>query len=130
MQRNVLLSLEFPTFEVVNWKALVLEELGMKIAWEWFMYVAQDVLQAKPMTYAREMFCYSLKFPKFEVVNWKALVLEELGMKIAWEWFRYVAQVYYKRNQWQYAKEMFCYSLKFSKYEVVNWKALVLAGTG
>ena len=76
------------------------------------------------------MFCYSLKFPKFEVVNWKALVLEELGMKIAWEWFRYVAQVYYKRNQWHMQKEMFCYSLKFSKYEVVNWKALVLEELG
>ena len=43
------------------------------------------------MTYAKEMFCYSLKFSKYEVVNWKALVLEELGKKIAWEWFRYVA---------------------------------------
>ena len=51
------------------------------------------------MTYAKEMFCYPLKFPTFEVVNWQALVLEELGMKIAWEWFMYVAQVYYKRNQ-------------------------------
>ena len=41
------------------------------------------------------MFCYPLKFPKFEVVNWIALVVEELSMKIAWEWLRYVAQVYY-----------------------------------
>ena len=43
----------------------------------------------------------SLEVPlKFEVVNWKALVLEELSMKIAWEWFMYVFQVYYERNQW------------------------------
>ena len=52
------------------------------------------------MKSAKEMLCYPLKFPKFERVNWKALVLEELCMKIAWEWFRYVAEVYYKRKQW------------------------------
>ena len=59
------------------------------------------------MKYAKEMLCYPLKFPKFEEVNWKALVLEELGMKIAWEWFIYVAQVYYKWNQWNMQKK--CY---------------------
>ena len=37
--------------------------------------------------------------PKFEVVNRKALVLEELSTKIAWEWFMYVFQVYYEQNQ-------------------------------
>ena len=46
------------------------------------------------MKSAKEMLCYPLKFPKFDGVNWKALVLEELCMKIAWEWFRYVVQVY------------------------------------
>ena len=58
-----------------------------------------SVLQANPMKYAREMLYYPLKFPKFEVVNWKALVLEEMGRKIAWEWFRNLTQVYYKRIQ-------------------------------
>ena len=128
------------------------------------------------MKYAREMLYYPLKFLKFEVVNWKALVSEELGIKIAWEWFIfYVAQVYYKRIQWnmqencyvipwsslslkwwtekpwfrgtwyedcvgmvyvcstsvlqanpmKYARELLCYPLKFPKFEVVNWKALV-----
>ena len=46
------------------------------------------------MKYAREMLCYPLKFPKFEVVNWKALVLEELSMRIAWDRLSCVAQVY------------------------------------
>ena len=43
--------------------------------------------------------------PKFDFVNWKALVLEELSMKIAWEWFSYAAQVYYKWNQWNMQKK-------------------------
>ena len=65
---------------------------------------SKSVLQANSMKYAREMSCYPLKFPKFEVVNWKALISEELVMKIAWtwfawEWFMYVAQVYYKQFQ-------------------------------
>ena len=41
-----------------------------------------SVLQANPMKYARKMLCYPLKFPKFEVVDWKALVLEEVGRKM------------------------------------------------
>ena len=60
------------------------------------------------------MLYYPLKFPKFEMVNWKALILEELAlileeldMKIVWEWFRYVAQVYYKRIQWNMQEK--CY---------------------
>ena len=35
------------------------------------------------MKSAKEMFCYPLKFPKLEVVNWIALVVEALGMKIS-----------------------------------------------
>ena len=57
------------------------------------------MLEANKTVFRRKFLLYPMKFPKFEVVNWQALVLEELGMKIAWEWFRYVAQVYYKRNQ-------------------------------
>ena len=71
------------------------------------------------MTYAKEMFCYPLKFPTFEVVNWKALVLEELGMKIAWEWFMYVAQVYYKRNQWHMQKK--CFVIPWSSLSMKWW---------
>ena len=94
-KRNVLLSLEVPPkLEMVNWKALVLEELGMKIEWEWFKYVAQVYYKWKQWNLQKKCYVYPLKFPKFEGVNWRALVLEELCMKIAWEWFRYVAQVY------------------------------------
>ena len=64
------------------------------------------------MKYAKEIVCYPLKFPKFEVVNWKALVLEEQGMKIAWKWFSYAAQVYYKWNQWNMQEE--CYVIPWS----------------
>ena len=71
------------------------------------------------MTYAKEMFCYPLKFPTFEVVNWKALVLEELGMKIAWEWFMYVAQVYYKRNQWHMQEK--CFVIPWSSLRLKWW---------
>ena len=164
--------LKFPKFEVVNWIALVVEELGMKIALEWLRYVAQvyykrkqwhmqekcfvilwsslsfislsceleslgfrgtgytdcvrivyicspSVLQVKPMTYAKDMFCYPLKFPKFEVVNWIALVVEELGMKIAWEGLRYVAQVYCKRNQWNLQEK--CFVIPWSSLSLELW---------
>ena len=71
------------------------------------------------MKSAQEMLCYPLKFPKFEVVNWKALVLEELCMKIAWEWFRYVAQVYYKRNQWHMQEK--CFVIPWSSLSLKWW---------
>ena len=153
MQKKNYVSLEVPPkFEVVNWKALVSEELGMEIAWESFRYVVQVYYKRNQWKYARGMLCYPLKFPlslklwtekpwfqrnrvwrlrgngsamlrkcitsetneickrnlmlflevtlKFEVVNWKALVLEELSMRIAWEWFMYVFQVYHEQNQW------------------------------
>ena len=94
-----------------------------------------SVLHANTMKYANEMLCYPLKFPKFEVGNWKALVLEELGMEIAWEWFMYVAQVYYKRIQWNMQKKYYVFlwssiSLKWwtekpwfggLRYELVVW---------
>ena len=72
------------------------------------------------MKYANEMSCYPLKFPpKFEMVNWKALVLEELGMKIEWEWFKYVAQVYYKWKQWNMQKK--CYVILWSSLSLKRW---------
>ena len=65
------------------------------------------------------MLYYPLKFRKFEVVNWKALVLEELDMKIVWEWFRYVAQVYYKRIQWNMQEK--CYIIPWSSLSLKWW---------
>ena len=64
------------------------------------MYVVQVYYKRNQWNMQKK--CYvSLEVPpKFEVVNWKALVLEELSMKIAWEWFMYVFQVYYEQNQW------------------------------
>ena len=78
----------------------------MKIAWEWFRYVVQVYYKRNQWNMQDE--CYVIPWsspPKFEVVNWKALVLEELSMKIAWEWFMYVFQVYYKWNQWNMQKK-------------------------
>ena len=82
------------------------------------------------MKYAKEIVCYPLKFPKFEVVNLKTLVLEEQGMKIAWEWFNYVAQVYYKWNQWNMQEK--CYVIPWSSPYVwsCEMKSLGFGGTG
>ena len=76
------------------------------------MYVVQ--VYNKRNQWNMQKKCYvSLEVPpKFEVVNWKALVSEELGMEIAWEWFRYVVQVYYKRNQRNMQEE--CYAIPWS----------------
>ena len=61
--------LKFPTFEVVKLKSLGFRGTGYEDCVGMVYVCSPSVLQAKPMTYAREMFCYSLKFPKFEVVN-------------------------------------------------------------
>ena len=46
----------------------------MKIMWVWISYVAQVHYKQNSMKYARKQ-CYviPLKFPMFEVVNWKGL---------------------------------------------------------
>ena len=72
------------------------------------------------------MFAYTLKFSTFDVVTLKALVLEELCMRIDWNCLIDVACVFSEVKWDKSVREMCAYTCKFLTFEIVTWKALVL----
>ena len=74
----------------------------------------------------REMFGYTCKLSTFEIVTFKALVLKELCMMIDWKCIVNDAWVFSKWNEEKSVRKMFGYTCKFSTFEIVNFKTLVL----
>ena len=68
-KRNVMLSFEVPYVSSGELKSLGFGRTEYEDCVRMVQACSPSVLHAKSMKYAKEMLCYLLKFPRFEVVN-------------------------------------------------------------
>ena len=106
---------------------LVLEELAqlvMKIAWERFGYITQ--VYYKQIQWNMQKKCYDSLWTTLRFVWWtQSLGFEGTGYEECVGMFQVCSPSVLQANPMKQAEEMLCFPLKFPKFEVVNWKALI-----